>query len=225
MKVRLGIVIAVGMLVILPLVTIVWAQVSANFDLSWTILAGGGGQRQSANYLVQDTLGQWAGDISVCGWREVQPGFWYGVVLAPPPCKVSLPLALKNYLAYFEGPGEVEPNNTIGQANGPLRSGQAYRGYPGQIFNNRRDSTDYFSINLKTTGTIRVIVTDFHATGDLVLRDSSTAEKARWGGSGGTMMNVTATGLPPAWYYIQVYVDISKTVDSTMAYTLTATYP
>jgi hypothetical protein len=224
MKVRLGIVIVVGMLVALPLATIVWAQVSANFDLSWYTIAAGGGERQSANYLVQDTLGQWAGDISACGWREVQTGFWYGVVL-PPPCKVYIPVTLKNYLAYFDGPWEVEPNNTTGQANGPLRSGQAYRGYPGQIFNNRRDSTDYFSIDLKTTGTIRATVTDFHATGDLVVRDSSGAQKARWGGAGGTTMNVTATGLPPAWYYIQVYVDISKTVDSTIAYTLTTTFP
>ena len=32
--------------------------------------------------------------------------------------------------SYFEGPWEVEPNNSDQQANGPLRSDRAYLGYP-----------------------------------------------------------------------------------------------
>jgi hypothetical protein len=41
------------------LVSIVVAQVSSNFDAKWSRLAGGGGDRQSANHQIHDIVGQW----------------------------------------------------------------------------------------------------------------------------------------------------------------------
>ena len=137
---------------------------------------------------------------------------------------VGLPVVLKNYFSYFEGPDEVEPNNSLTQANGALHSGRAYHGHPSQ---SSTDPSDYFSIYLATTGNLNATVTNFYADGDLVLRNSAGTILTRWGGSGNKplTMVVTATGLPSAWYYIQVYVDTSKPVTPNQAYTLTATYP
>jgi hypothetical protein len=223
MKARLGIVIAVGMLVILPLATIVWAQVSANFDLSWTILAGGGGQRQSANYLVQDTLGQWAGDISGCGWREVQPGFWYGVVMASPPCKVSLPLALKNYMAYFEGPGEVEPNDPYQKANGPLRSGRSYSGG----HDGPQEDKDFFKFTKASGGTVTVAVSGLASNAQVTLYDQNGI--AQIGYAGAPPFTITCPGtsctgsaVAAGTYYIRVYTPSGY---GTQRYTLQAMFP
>ena len=54
---------------------------------------------------------------------------------------VSLPLVLQGYMPYFEGPWEREDNDRASQANGPLRSGQDYYGYPDDAF-------DYFYLSL-----------------------------------------------------------------------------
>ena len=63
---------------VLALVGVAWAQVSPNFDLWWSALTGGGGSRQSANFLVQDTLGQWvAGDAASASF-QVQAGILVG---------------------------------------------------------------------------------------------------------------------------------------------------
>lgn len=59
---------------------------------------------------------------------------------------------------YFEGPEEVEPNNTFGQANGPLRSGKNYIGYP-------NDANDLFSFNLARAGRITVDVKNHDVDG------------------------------------------------------------
>ena len=201
---------ALGLLVVLSLTAVVWAQISTNFDLSWRVVAGGGGERQSANYRVQDTLGQWVGDILSCGWREAQAGFWYGVVLAPPPqCKVSVPLTSKNSVPCFVEPGEVEPNNTYADATGPLCSGQDYSGYPD-------DTNDYFSLYLRTSGPVNITLTN-HTGGDVQLvlyyqTPTTTCPNNQdpkypticardFQAPFGIAFNATAAG----WYYIRIY--------------------
>jgi hypothetical protein len=61
-----------------------WAQISPNFDLGWRLLGGGGGQRSSPNYLVQDTLGQSAAGTAASAKSRLEAGFWPGVTLATP---------------------------------------------------------------------------------------------------------------------------------------------
>lgn len=69
------------LLLLLPglvLTVTVLAQVSANYDLSWHLLSGGGGNRSSANYRVDDALGQWVGGASSGASYKIEPGFIYG---------------------------------------------------------------------------------------------------------------------------------------------------
>ena len=221
-------VIALGLLAALALAGAVWAQVSSQFDLSWHVIASAGGEKQSANYLVQDTLGQWVGDIFSCGRREAQAGFWYGVVLAPPPqCERFLPLTLRNFVPCFVGAGEVEPNNTYGDATGPLCSGRDYRGYP-------NDTNDYFSLYLQTTGSVHVALAN-HTGGNVQLvlyyqtpttpcpnhQDPNypTICARDFQGPFGIGFNATAAG----WYYIRIYTGSHH--NNTTQYTLQATYP
>jgi hypothetical protein len=63
---------------------IVLAQSSAGFDLSWYVLSGGGGARQSANYLVADSLGALVGEISTGASVQVVSGFPQGIYMAAP---------------------------------------------------------------------------------------------------------------------------------------------
>ena len=83
---------ALILLGILILDGIVLAQSSPNFDLSWNMLSGGGGERESANYRVQDSLGQWTGGSASSANAQVEAGFWYGIEQgAPTPATTSSP--------------------------------------------------------------------------------------------------------------------------------------
>ena len=66
------------MLMVVTAVAPVLAQVSAHFDLTWHVLSGGGGMRQSHHYQIDDVLGQWSGaDISTSAHYRIDPGFWH----------------------------------------------------------------------------------------------------------------------------------------------------
>lgn len=59
------------------------AQVSPSFDLSWSAFTGGGGQRQSANFALEDALGQTAGAITTSPSAQIQGGFVGGLTFGP----------------------------------------------------------------------------------------------------------------------------------------------
>ena len=82
----------IGLLCGLILTAGVLAQVSTNYDLSWHVLSSGGGERESANYLVQDTLAQLASGPSASTNFLVGAGYWYGVAVGTPtPTPTSTP--------------------------------------------------------------------------------------------------------------------------------------
>jgi hypothetical protein len=61
----------------------VLSQSSANFQLNWTTIAGGGGDSQSADYRVEGTVGQsLAHSESTSGSYRVEGGFWFGASLS-----------------------------------------------------------------------------------------------------------------------------------------------
>ncbi len=60
------------------LASAVLAQTSPNFDLWWSALTGGGGERLSAGYRAQDSLGQWAIGTAASANYRVESGFWPG---------------------------------------------------------------------------------------------------------------------------------------------------
>lgn len=69
------------------------AQISTNYDLSWRLLPSGGGERQSANYLILDTLSQTAGDVSTTATVRIESGFIAGIVLEDSPTPTPTPSA------------------------------------------------------------------------------------------------------------------------------------
>ncbi len=133
-------------------------------------------------------------------------------ILETDPPLVYVPLVLRNYLHYFDGPCEIEPNNTYTQANGPLRSGVNYCGYPD-------DAKDYFSVYLGSGGTITVDLTNDVAVGQLQLFYQSTANRV---GIDLAAKHLAYTG-PAGWYYI--YIATTAGFSSVTPYTLRVTYP
>jgi hypothetical protein len=93
------ILIATGVLLVALMVTLGTglAQTSANFNLEWHVIGGGGQRVSSANYIVNSTSGQgvaspsysFSGRCVVCG------GYWCTEGSTVFPC--FLPLALKDY--------------------------------------------------------------------------------------------------------------------------------
>jgi len=66
---------------LLCLTSIAYALVSANYDLSWHVLSGSGGQMDSASYVQRSTAGQIIGYSESSNYR-MGAGYWYGAVSA-----------------------------------------------------------------------------------------------------------------------------------------------
>lgn len=129
-----------------------------------------------------------------------------------------LPLVIKAPSAptYFEGPWEVEPNNTYLQANGPLRSNQDYYGYP-------NDQKDYFSIKLSTAGQIVIDLTNDTGQGvQLQLYYQVADVDHRVEIIRSAPYHIQHTG-PSGTYYIYIFTETPNS--SGAAYTLRVTYP
>lgn len=73
----------IGLAIILLLGGIVVAQVSTNFDLRWWSFHAGG-SRQSTNFLIQDSAGQMAAQISTSAGARIESGFVPEVAAATP---------------------------------------------------------------------------------------------------------------------------------------------
>ena len=70
------------------------AQVSANHDLSWHMIGGGGGQSASAGHKLQGTVGQpLTGGMTSSG-HTLCSGFWCNNAVE---YRVYLPLALRSF--------------------------------------------------------------------------------------------------------------------------------
>lgn len=85
--------VGVGLLAALLLVNIAGAQSSATYDLSWHVLAGGGGRAASTNYAMDGTLGQAALGVSDGAQHGMSSGYWQNW---PGTYVVFLPLILKS---------------------------------------------------------------------------------------------------------------------------------
>jgi hypothetical protein len=128
--------------------------------------------------------------------------------------KIYLPLVMRDYTVFFEGPWEMEPNNTSLQANGPLRSGRDYYGNP-------NDEKDYFSINLKTGGQIIINLSN-HTGQDVQLQlfYQNTSNLMKYDYDAPYSIDYTGEA---GWYYI--YIHAAGNYNSSTAYTLQVTYP
>jgi hypothetical protein len=61
---------------LLALASIAFAQVSSNYDLSWHVIGGGGGQMDSTGHSLQGTLGQPATGLMTSSGHTLCSGFW-----------------------------------------------------------------------------------------------------------------------------------------------------
>jgi hypothetical protein len=84
---------ATGLLVAFLIAGVALAQTSTTFDLSWHVLAGGGGRADSTHYAVNGTLGQAAVGFSDSTSYGLQSGYWQNW----PDYRIYLPLNLKGY--------------------------------------------------------------------------------------------------------------------------------
>lgn len=88
--------IATGLLLVGLAVTlgVAFAQTSANYNLEWHVIGGGGQPVSSASYIVNSTAGQGVASppYSFSGSYAVSGGYWF--VTIP---HTYLPLVLKNF--------------------------------------------------------------------------------------------------------------------------------
>jgi hypothetical protein len=74
----------IGLLMALVLIVgVTIAQSSPGFDLSWSAVTGGGGQRQSPNFALEDAAGQTISAISASPGVQIQAGFVGGLAFGP----------------------------------------------------------------------------------------------------------------------------------------------
>jgi hypothetical protein len=84
-----------AMVVFLAFASIALAQISANYDLSWHVIAGGGGHMGGPGHTIAGTIGQpLVGPMMTGSSHALCSGFWCGVVVK---YRIYLPLVLRNY--------------------------------------------------------------------------------------------------------------------------------
>jgi hypothetical protein len=84
-----------GLLCCLLLVGVALAQTSASYDLSWNVIAGGGGSISSTSYAINSIIGQPVVGASESENYRTEAGFWGGALAVE--YKIYLPVVLKNY--------------------------------------------------------------------------------------------------------------------------------
>jgi uncharacterized membrane protein YccF (DUF307 family) len=84
-----------GLICCLLLVGVVLAQTSASYDLTWNVIAGGGGPISSTSYAINSTIGQAAVGRVGNSTFELCSGFWCGAAVVE--YEIYLPIVLKNY--------------------------------------------------------------------------------------------------------------------------------
>lgn len=96
--------IGAALILTLLLIGIAAAQVSTNFDLSWSALTGGGDTRVSTNNTLHDSFGQWLAGASESDHALVQVTFWPGAV-APARPVLAAALSSRNALLSWAANG------------------------------------------------------------------------------------------------------------------------
>jgi hypothetical protein len=131
------------------------------------------------------------------------------------PYRVHLPVVLKDFVNYYANEWETEPNNNYLQSNGPLKSGQIYRGV-------HNDAKDYYSVYLPGSGTLIVDLSSPIAGTQLQLFYQIADVDHRVAADTVAPFSINYSGAA-GWYYIYVYTDPAFV--GTQTYTLTVTYP
>ena len=92
--IRPGLRAVVTALALFALASVALAQASANYDLSWHAIAGGGGRMESGDHAVLGTVGQPAAGTMSGSGHTLESGFWGRGAIARQP--IYLPLVLRS---------------------------------------------------------------------------------------------------------------------------------
>jgi hypothetical protein len=138
-----------------------------------------------------------------------------------PDQRLYLPFTIREAAAYFEGPWELEPNDSLSNANGNLRSDQTYYGY-------HNDVADYYRVYLTNGGQLTI---DFDS--QLTAKDSQDNYviqlqlKDQYGSRLEYRVGPDeqiSRSVPAGIYYIYVYTRVDY-VDASKQYSLWVNYP
>jgi hypothetical protein len=186
-----------------------WENDGSPFDAPWTSLRAWATGTGLYDLLLADLTKQGDLDVIVCGQGSSTIDAWLSLWK-----RICLPLILKDYVDYYVGPWESEPNDSAAQANGPLVSGQDYYGQTD-------DTDDYYSAYRRGSGTISVGLTTPLTQGlQLSLLYGSPASQVRWDNSAPYSLEYEGAA---GWYHVLVHAE--STVTTTVPYTLRVTYP
>jgi hypothetical protein len=90
-----SLVLPTALLCFLLLVGVALAQTSASYDLTWNVIAGGGGPISGGGYAINSTIGQPVVGVAKEAGYELCSGFWCGAAVVE--YRIYLPIVLKNY--------------------------------------------------------------------------------------------------------------------------------
>ena len=94
-RIRLGLWAVVITVALFALASVALAQASANYDLSWHVIAGGGGRMEGGNHTVLGTIGQpMAGTMSGSD-HTLDSGFWGRSATIGQEHDIYLPMVLR----------------------------------------------------------------------------------------------------------------------------------
>ena len=131
-----------------------------------------------------------------------------------------MPSIANKYITYFEGSQESEPNDTLAEANGPIRSGQDYFG----SFSSSSDNFDNYFFHLDSKGSVQIQLVDIPIGRDynLLLLSSDQDLKGYSGSLKNDDEHISVSDLDPGLYYVSVYFAQGPT--STAKYRLHVVY-
>lgn len=204
----------VGLIALTLIAAVATAVAAGNgrFAIPWWTVDGGGGTSTSASnrFAVSGTIGQPDTGYAESSTFALSGGFWPGVPLGT---TLYLPTIRRDFCLSFTSPLEIEPNNTIAQANGPLCSGVAITGTP------QSDRFDYFKLETSAAGTISVNLTNNTGSGvQLVLLNQAGQTLKQDFEAPFSIQHAGPAGL----YYVLVYTESGF---NNTPYTLTTTFP
>lgn len=216
MRMRHIFLISISLLIVLVIANAATAQTEPKFH-RW-VIGRGGGQASGPHVNMVSTFGQPIAGNSEGTGVSICNGFWCGEPLVTT-YYIYLPATLRNYVDYFEGPWEAEPNDSAAQANGPIISGQTYNG----TMSSSNDANDYFSFSLSKPANVILDLTNIPSgcDYDLTLRNESL-DTVRHSGEIGNKDEHINTSLDAGIYYIQIH-NTGQT-GSNETYHLTASY-
>ena len=201
------------LLTLLTILQAVRAGTDAPYAIDWWTIDAGGGTSAGGGYSLSGTIGQAETGTLHSGSYTLVGGYWAGILIALE--KLHLPFVVNNFVSYFEGPFEQEPNNTADQANGLLRSGRVYQGYP-------NDANDYFAFKTTSTGIITVDLTNHTGAGVQVLLYGQDQSQGYVAIDQTPPHHFDYSG-PPGLYRLRIYTELGY--NTTSPYSLTVTFP